>query len=1732
MTLSSDRCYVRAIGAVRVLLWTLMTLGALAATPKALAQPGFCDPPPPDDVEPNNNKFEASLAPPGDPMNPFDRGGFLVPVGGSIVAVEGCTRGSFAFDSPDTGGQSRTQDFYFIRIAADPDALPGTIARYRLQIESIGFDNNAFRGDFMGQRQSESVVLGFDAVAQRSLGVEFGGIYPFVSAPTNVWYAPADRPHEFFYRVLIRPGASDLSIGTGQYRLVLFRDQPILPPLMNMDFAPGRITIDLQRQPTDSSADTRGDNTEIWVLDQFFRPIPGAVNDDSVIVGSGRCCLAGGVCQVLPLDECAARQGVWDASPTCAGDPDPFCNRAGVCCIGSCACTAILVRPGDCPSGRWLAGPSTSCVPGLCDQGLGGCCLPDTTDPDSAGRCVVVSRQECFEAGGVYRGDTLGCRADVCPAPSGVSVGTCLIGAGPGLVGTCSILTRESCELTAGGRYLGDGSVCGPVTLRSVIGACCRGDGSCVSTLAPDPRTPTDDPARCNGEFDTWRPGLACLPHPCPITQYAACCAGTTCTIVTEAECTSVLAGAWLPLVTCEPSPCEGGDARPDQPKSRLIRQLSPGTYYLAVADSDLSTFLPSAPDDQFRSGVVLDLPGAILSGQTGPRVTDPILRPDVLRSLTISDRLDRTDLLTGILRSNPYDVAFVEFTVGPLTGAPALVSSGVAIPDVLETDGTGIFIAEVTVTPGADPPSTGLFGELIDPGVPSVRIPLRDDGFPPDRCAGDNIVTGLVQVVDGAGPPGPLDIPYTVGDAQGRTGTGTIRITLLPGPPGNSRCETPTDVTVGTTFGDNQLATTDVVPLCLEFQNPVRGPCGPSSRDVWYRFTALTAGDYIFDLTASTKETLWLSLHTACDPLALSCSCVCDPAAIVFPQITRTLADGEVVLVRVACCGVTSTGGPFQLRIEPAASTAGSCCRTGGVCEIVPRASACAGAFALGGVCTPGICLTNTGACCLTDSTCVIRTAGDCAEAGGAFTLGAVCGAAPCPPAGACCTFDGACFNALQVNCVTPNIWIGGSVCSVGLCPPGGACCTGALCQVVIQTGCPAGSTWFSGAACEPTSPCEPAVACCGSNTECFVILRSLCATPLSPTTASTCTPNPCGTLGVCCRTQPGVAPLCSLETFFACTSRGASNPNPGVWTAGAACSPTACPDVGRCCRVDGTCALNEFQLSCESAGGTWTRAGAGVTCAPGACPPAGSCCLSTGSCSQRTQASCGRLGGVFTAGGVCSPNPCPTVAACCVRGVCSVRTTPDCVSVGGVPQSATACTPTLCPVFGACCVPSAPAVTCTFVAQADCTAPGARWVANTTCSSGPCARAGACCAGPTCVVVFEDQCTPSAAFNPFTACSPDPCGIVAACCVVGQPCTLTTRAACAGFWTAGVTACTPEPCDDPGRCCGVDTMTATATCVVLTRAECPPANFTDAGTCTPNDCPPAGSCCLTTGACAVSTQASCGVPRAWSTGVVCGPSTCTTIGTCCRLGVCTLRVVGECLIDPDSAWSAGGVCDPNPCPPPPPPGFCCVGTRCAIVLATECVPHPSSSAAGTQFVLSPTPTCNASGVLDTPCCYADYNKDGGVGVQDIFDYLVDYFAASPDTRIAGDGTTAPGLQDLFDFLGAFLGGCTPAPVNGRCCVGAVCTIVPQASCNATGGAGAVFTPSVSTCNAAGNFTTPCCIADYNKAGGLTIQDVFDFLNDFFVGSPLANVDGDGIAAPSVQDIFDFLTAYFNGGC
>lgn len=96
----------------------------------------------------------------------------------------------------------------------------------------------------------------------------------------------------------------------------------------------------------------------------------------------------------------------------------------------------------------------------------------------------------------------------------------------------------------------------------------------------------------------------------------------------------------------------------------------------------------------------------------------------------------------------------------------------------------------------------------------------------------------------------------------------------------------------------------------------------------------------------------------------------------------------------------------------------------------------------------------------------------------------------------------------------------------------------------------------------------------------------------------------------------------------------------------------------------------------------------------------------------------------------------------------------------------------------------------------------------------------------------------------------------------------------------------------------------------------------------------------------------------------------------------------------------------------------------------------------------------------------------------------------------------------------------------TGACCITGSCFINTPGECAGLG-AGAAWQGAGTTCGAAGNPTT-CCPANFNGIGGVTVQDVFDYLAAWFSLSPTADMNGNNEV--TLQDLFDYLAAYFNG--
>ena len=89
-----------------------------------------------------------------------------------------------------------------------------------------------------------------------------------------------------------------------------------------------------------------------------------------------------------------------------------------------------------------------------------------------------------------------------------------------------------------------------------------------------------------------------------------------------------------------------------------------------------------------------------------------------------------------------------------------------------------------VTVTPGTNPSSTGLAvtADLSTIGGSSTQQ-LFDDGSNGDAVAGNNVFTYSATIPNGT-TPGAKSLPFSVSDAQARSGSGSISLTIQTPPP------------------------------------------------------------------------------------------------------------------------------------------------------------------------------------------------------------------------------------------------------------------------------------------------------------------------------------------------------------------------------------------------------------------------------------------------------------------------------------------------------------------------------------------------------------------------------------------------------------------------------------------------------------------------------------------------------------------------------------------------------------------------------------------------------------------------------------------------------------------------------------------------------------------------------------------------------------------------------------
>ncbi|MCC6320978.1 MAG: hypothetical protein IT438_06010 [Phycisphaerales bacterium] len=610
--------------------------------------------------------------------------------------------------------------------------------------------------------------------------------------------------------------------------------------------------------------------------------------------------------------------------------------------------------------------------------------------------------------------------------------------------------------------------------------------------------------------------------------------------------------------------------------------------------------------------------------------------------------------------------------------------------------------------------------------------------------------------------------------------------------------------------------------------------------------------------------------------------------------------------------------------------------------------------------------------------------------------------------------------------------------------------------------------------------------------------------------------------------------------------------------------CAP---PSTGACCtNTSGACAVTT-STACGSGS---VYQGANTTCTPNPCPPVGSCCAAGGCCTIGPQASCT---GAWTLAGSCLPNPCPGPIndACASAIVLSL----------GVPATGSNCSATDDQTVS--CATTSAVNTHKTVWYTFTPAVSGAYTLNTCGSSFDTLLAlytGAC--GSLTEVACNDQ--SGAAGN--TACPNSSLNsrIPVIQLAAGTPYRVLVGAwgvaPTGGNYTLLVAAVVPGACCNP----------TTAACSITSQSACAaPLTYRGDGTaCTPTQCGASGACCAASGVCSQVNLTGCPPSSSYSgNGTVCAPNPCPQPGACCAAsGCCVVAAQAACT---EPLWISSAVCAPNPCPAPA--NDTCAGAQAVIAgtaatgsncsarddLPIACATQGAANTHQTvwfRFVPTHTAaytldTCGSSfdtilavygGACENPvlvACNDDSSAPGNqtcptsglnsrirtVSLTAGASYLIElagWGSFSPQgtyfLNIAATGTLgaccANGLciqTDADNCAGSFQpGSCTPSPCPtgaGACCAGSSCAVLDAALCV---GENHRFIGIGAACNAAGNSTTPCCAADFDQSGSVTLQDLFSFLNAYFASSPLADVNGGGVA---LQDIFDYLSAYF-GGC
>jgi hypothetical protein len=130
--------------------------------------------------------------------------------------------------------------------------------------------------------------------------------------------------------------------------------------------------------------------------------------------------------------------------------------------------------------------------------------------------------------------------------PPTAAVGACCHGT------TCAIMTQAACT-PGGGLYKGDNVSCDGNPCTPAFGRCCVDDGYAGQCYV------VEDLAACTTLGGTFTANETCAGCPCLFLPNGACCNGTSCSVIREADCTAG-GGTYVGNYTnCGSAPCDQG---------------------------------------------------------------------------------------------------------------------------------------------------------------------------------------------------------------------------------------------------------------------------------------------------------------------------------------------------------------------------------------------------------------------------------------------------------------------------------------------------------------------------------------------------------------------------------------------------------------------------------------------------------------------------------------------------------------------------------------------------------------------------------------------------------------------------------------------------------------------------------------------------------------------------------------------------------------------------------------------------------------------------------------------------------------------------------------------------------------------------------------------------------------------------------------------------------------------